>query len=350
LTVTGRVKDTGWYRVASADDKLRGFVFGDAIQDMKAAEEAEWQRIKDTKESGLVDRFLKRYPAGTYASDAKALGEALAKAEKQALVAPPAAAVRPLPANASGYPVGVGQSFRDCADCPEMVVIPAGEFQMGSDEYSNEKPMHRVRVGQALALGKFHVTVGEYSRFAQEAGGRGGTNWQNPGFAQNDRHPVVRVSWDDAKAYVAWLSRKTGRGYRLLTEAEWEYAARGGTTTKYWWGNEIGRGNALCAGCGTQWDSKSTAPVGSFAPNPFRLYDMLGNAWQWVEDCWKDNYEGAPGDASIAMVSGDCGRRALRGGSWSSGPRELRAASRDWLDFGGRSNSAGFRVARTPAG
>ncbi|MBI3515706.1 MAG: SUMF1/EgtB/PvdO family nonheme iron enzyme, partial [Proteobacteria bacterium] len=205
-------------------------------------------------------------------------------------VEPPVATAMPVPAPAArvtasvagGFPVFVGQTFRDCPDCPEMVVIPVGDFLMGSDEASSEAPIHRVQVGQPLAVGKFHVTRGEYGRFVRETGGRGDTSWQQTGFAQDDRHPAVNVSWEDAQAYAQWLARKTGRGYRLPTEAEWEYAARAGTTTRYSWGNDIGRGNAVCDGCGSQWDDKSTAPVGSFSPNPFGLHDMHGNAWQWV--------------------------------------------------------------------
>ena len=256
-------------------------------------------------------------------------------------------------AGEGGFPVGIGQSFRDCADCPEMVVIPPGSFVMGSEEDSDAQPVHSVRVGQALAVGKYHVTRGEYARFVEATGySADGGAWRNAGFSQTDRDPVVDVSWDDAKAYAQWLSRTTGKSYRLLTEAEWEYAARAGTTTRYWWGDDIGWNRANCDGCGSAWDNKRTSPAGSFPPNGFGLYDMEGNAWQWVEDCWVDNYVNAPGDSSLARASGgDCGRRVLRGGSWFSDPGLMRTAFRYRLSSATRNFSDfGFRVARTPEG
>jgi formylglycine-generating enzyme required for sulfatase activity len=138
----------------------------------------------------------------------------------------------------------------------------------------------------------------------------------------------------------------TGKPYRLLAEAEWEYAARAGTTTAYSWGDEIGNGNANCKRCGSQWDDGGTSPVGSFKPNAFGLYDMAGNVWQWVQDCYHDNYVGAPTDGS-AWTSGDCSQRMGRGGSWFTGPEDLRSAYRGWTTTGDRSNNLGFRIART---
>ena len=157
---------------------------------------------------------------------------------------------------------------------------------------------------------------------------------------------MINVSWDDAKAYVAWLSKKTGEDYRLLTEAEYEYATRAGTQTAYPWGNDIGKNNANCDGCGSQWDNEQTAPVGSFAPNSFGLYDMVGNVWQWVEDCYHQDYNGAPTDGS-AWTTGDCDLRVVRGGSWVSNPEFLRSALRGRGSTGGRSYDLGFRVGRT---
>ena len=160
--------------------------------------------------------------------------------------------------------------------------------------------------------------------------------------------PVIRVSWSDVQAYVAWLSGKTGEAYRLLSEAEWEYAARAGTTTRYHWGDDIGRNRANCVGdrCGDSWEF--TAPVGSFGANGFGLHDVHGNVWEWVEDCWNGSYAGAPSDGS-AWESGNCDRRVLRGGSWVNIPRDLRAAVRGRIDTGDRSSISGFRVARTLA-
>jgi formylglycine-generating enzyme required for sulfatase activity len=158
--------------------------------------------------------------------------------------------------------------------------------------------------------------------------------------------PLIFISWDDAQAYVAWLSRATGNVYRLLTEAEWEYAARAGSTTAYFWGEEIGEGNANCDRCGSRWDYQQTSPVGSFKPNAFGLYDMAGNVWQWVEDCYHANYDGAPTDGS-AWISGGCQSRVVRGGSWDSDPRLLRSASRRGAGADSRTASIGFRVARS---
>ena len=157
---------------------------------------------------------------------------------------------------------------------------------------------------------------------------------------------MIDVSWEDAVAYAEWLSVQTGERYRLPSEAEWEYAARAGSTTKYGWGNDIGHNRANCGGCGSQWDDEKTAPVGSFNPNAFGLHDMHGNLWEWVQDCWNGSYQGAPADGS-AWTSGDCERRVLRGGSWYNRPGNLRAADRSRVHHrrGGYGN--GFRVART---
>jgi formylglycine-generating enzyme required for sulfatase activity len=155
------------------------------------------------------------------------------------------------------------------------------------------------------------------------------------------------VTWDDAKEYIAWLNRITGKEYRLLTEAEWEYAARAGATTAYFWDDEIGQANANCVGCGSQWDGKQTSPVGSFKANAFGLYDMHGNVYEWVEDTWHDSYKGAPVDGTAWLQGGDARSRVVRGGSWNSIPRVPRAASRYRNSTDGRNNLFGFRLART---
>ena len=156
-------------------------------------------------------------------------------------------------------------------------------------------------------------------------------------------------AWDDAQQYVAWFSEMTGKPYRLLTEAEWEYAARAGSTTAYSWGDEIGAGNANCDGCGSGWDNSKTAPVGSFNPNAFGLYDMAGNVWRWVQDCYHGDYTGAPTDGS-AWTSGDCSRRVIRGGSWSGIPQVLRSAYRVSYVSVVRTGNLGFRIGRTLTG
>ena len=237
-----------------------------------------------------------------------------------------------------------GTVFRDCDGCPEMVVIPAGSFRMGCvsgrECYDNEQPVEPVTISRPFGLSKHEVTFEEYDRFTfpiredDKGWGRG-------------RQPAINVSWNDAQLYVAWLSLEAGAQYRLPSEAEWEYAARAGTTTAYSWGNEVGNNRANCDGCGSQWDDRMTAPVGSFGANAWGLHDMHGNVWEWAEDCWHDSYDGAPEDESAWTVGGDCSQRMLRGGTWSYGPVDLRAADRDWHDAGGRLTNLGFRVART---
>ena len=227
-----------------------------------------------------------------------------------------------------------------------MVVIPAGSFTMGSNDYDDEKPPHRVNIAKPFAVGKFTVTFAEWDACVASGGCK--HKPEDQGWGRGNR-PVINVSWDDAtKEYLPWLSRKTGKTYRLLTEAEWEYAARAGTTTTYSWGNDIGKNQANCDGCGSQWDNKQTAPVGSFKPNAFGLYDMHGNVWQWVQDCWHDTYQGAPTDGSAWVTScTDGSRRVLRGGSWNDIPQDLRAADRNRNSTDGRGDDVGFRLART---
>ena len=239
-------------------------------------------------------------------------------------------------------------SFRECAkDCPEMVVVPAGEFMMGSPttekgRLRNEGPQHSVTMAKPFAVSKFDVTFADWDACVSVGGcPRVGDS----GFGRGTM-PVILVSWDDAQQYVAWLSKMTGKPYRLLSEAEWEYAARAGSTTAYFWGDEIGKGNANCLGCGSQWDNRQTSPVGSFKPNAFGLYDIAGNVWQWVQDCAHGNYVGAPTDGS-AWTIGDCSQRVVRGGSWLYPPRFLRSATRYWLSTDNRIHNFGFRVGRT---
>ena len=232
---------------------------------------------------------------------------------------------------------------------PEMVVIPAGRFRMGclSNDGAclhDEKPVHEVTIGRAFALSTREATFAQWDACVA-GGGCGGHRPGDRGWGRGDR-PVINVSWEDAQSYVSWLSGETGEEYRLPSESEWEYAARAGTGTKYSWGNEIGGNRANCDGCGSRWDGKQTAPVGSFARNGFGLYDMHGNVREWVEDCWNASYAGAPADGS-AWLSGACSERVLRGGSWFLNPRFLRAAYRLWFSTGNRYLIFGFRVART---
>jgi formylglycine-generating enzyme required for sulfatase activity/predicted Ser/Thr protein kinase len=258
--------------------------------------------------------------------------------------------------------------LKDGSEGPAMVVVPAGRFRMGDirgEGKSGEQPVHEVVLNAPFALGQFEVTVGEFRRFVESSvyrteAERGDgcfswatlsrskdVSWRTPGFEQDDRHPVVCVTWNDAQAYVQWLSEQTGYAYRLPTEAEWEYAARAGTETSYWWGDDIGKNQANCNGCGGRWDNKSTAPAGSFVANPFKIHDTVGNTGEWVEDCGHGGYDGAPVDGSAWTAGGDCAQRVLRGGSWTFVPRAVRAAFRDWLTAGVRGLNLGFRLART---
>lgn len=271
--------------------------------------------------------------------------------------------------------------FSDCEDCPTMVVIPAGSFMMGSlegEEGRSEGAIHEVNIDYEFAVGKYEVTIGQYAEFVGETGHTStskcivwtdkwealeDTSWRNPGFgrAPLEDEPVGCVNWNDAKAYVAWLSGKTKQPYRLLSEAEWEYAARGGATTRFFWGDttdEICKYVNLFDKSGTEASDlvyvpaecddgfAFTAPVGSFPPNPFGLHDIIGNVWEWTEDCYTVPYPQEPTDGSSYQVEGICVKRSIRGGSWITTPSRQRAA------FRGRDPAAvvftpfGFRVAR----
>ena len=218
---------------------------------------------------------------------------------------------------------------------------PSGE----KGRRDSEGPVHRVTIGKPFAVGKYEVTFSEWDACVS-AGGCGRHRPDDKDWGRGTR-PVINVSWKDAKAYVKWLSARTRQPYRLLSESEWEYAARAGSTTRYSWGDSIGSNRANCSGCGSRWDFTMT-PVGSFAANGFGLHDMHGNVSEWVEDCWNKSYSGAPTDGG-AWLSGDCEGRVLRGGSAHYVPSYLRSAFRFRLGAGFRFDSVGFRVARTLA-
>jgi formylglycine-generating enzyme required for sulfatase activity/DNA-binding winged helix-turn-helix (wHTH) protein len=273
-------------------------------------------------------------------------------------------------------------TFKDCDVCPEMVELPAGEFMMGSPESEsgrdgNEGLPRRVLIAERVAVGKFEVTIDQFAAFVAETGFAAGdscrayvvnaqpTEWplvkgsfRDPGFRATGMHPVVCVSWHDARSYAAWLSRKTAKPYRLPTEGEWEYAARAGTTTAYSFGNEVAK---LCefarfadgdssfpwaGSCYTAVFEPGAFPAGTLAPNPWGLYDMHGNAWEWAEDCWTTDARLLPSDGSAYKRPGGCEFRATRGGGWISyGPR-VRSAYRTKQPADARYNFVGFRVAR----
>jgi formylglycine-generating enzyme required for sulfatase activity len=270
----------------------------------------------------------------------------------------------------------------DGADYPRMTVVPAGEFTMGSPaaesgRAANEGPQHRVRIGQAFAVGAYPVTYAEFDRFVQETGyviqsqcqtfqpdGKWdfneACNWRNIGFDQGPDSPVVGVHWNDAQAYAAWLSKKTGHPYRLLSEAEYEYAERAGTATPFWWGSNAAE--ACAHANGADLDAKArfprwtvnachdgvvyTAPVTALKPNAFGLYGMAGNSWSWIADCWHPSYDGAPSDGS-AWTEAGCLSPMIRGGSWAEVAASLRSAERGWNIYNIRFSVNGFRVARS---
>lgn len=250
---------------------------------------------------------------------------------------------------------------KECLDCPEMVVVPAGRFMMGLQDEGDKgaRPQHEVTIAKPFAVAKFALTFDEWDACARN--GPCAPDVSDHGWGRG-RRPVINVSWDDAQTYVKWLSRTTGNEYRLLSESEYEYAARAGNQRLYPWGDDIklnGQPMANCELCGSPWDGKQTAPVCgwqegnqqkpagcSFPANAFGLYDMEGNAGSWTNDCWNPNYEGAPADGS-SWTSGECGFRVLRGGSWDSDPDDLRGGARYMNSADAQVYNFGFRIART---
>jgi formylglycine-generating enzyme required for sulfatase activity/uncharacterized caspase-like protein len=350
--------------------------------------ERTWALIQNTTNLAVLDDFIRQFGnAPIYGPLARAKREEVAR-QQTAAVAPPVKPAVPAAAPCSG-PVTVsfasscaaplaGQqerglkakdTFRECENCPEMVVVPAGAFTMGSPSgekgrSSDEGPQHTVTIGRPFAVGKLHVTVDQFGAFVRDtsynASACANGSWRNPLFTQDGSHPVVCVGWDDAKAYVDWLAKKTRKPYRLLSEAEWEYAARGRTSPgaypRFWFGDDE---KDLCryanfedeavpgkkgAPCNDGY--AHTSPAGHYEPNAFGLYDMAGNAWQWTEDCTHDSYNGAPADGSAWTTQCRDGSRVVRGGSWLSDPPYLRSARRHTYST---NHAFGFRVARTLA-
>jgi formylglycine-generating enzyme required for sulfatase activity len=344
-----------------------------AFERLRAQETEAWGAVAASTDKARIEAFLKDWPKGQHAAAATAriaeLRRGVGGLRRGVLLGAGATAalavlifggwlayqrVRLLPifwdvsttvlTAQAEQALKPRSAFKECASCPELVVLPAGSFTMGSNESEDEKPPHRVTLRQPFAVGKFEVTFDEWDACVAH---RGCTREPDDRSWGRGRRPVMNVSWDDAKQYVAWIAKLTGKPYRLLTEAEWEYAARAGTTTTYSWGNDIGKGNANCDPCGSQWDNKQTAPVGSFKPNDFGLYDVHGNVWEWCEDVWHDNYKGAPTDGSAWLLGEDDSWRVVRGGSWDSYPRSLRAAVRGRYSTDDRIDVLGFRLART---
>jgi formylglycine-generating enzyme required for sulfatase activity len=242
--------------------------------------------------------------------------------------------------------------IKDCSDCPEMVAVPAGEFMMGSpttEPHRGAEAQHTVTILRAFAVSRFEITFGEWDACVKD-GGCDGYRPEAPW--GRGRMPVVNVNFRNAVAYTAWLSRKTGKRYRLLSEAEWEWAARGGSTAPFAFGPTLSAKDAnFDASEKTELNPKGPArgkavAVGSFKANAFGLYDMHGNVWEWTQDCWNDEYGPSPPRDGRPALTGDCNGRVLRGGSWEDGASDLRAAARVANAVGDRSWSDGIRVAR----
>jgi formylglycine-generating enzyme required for sulfatase activity len=331
-----------------------------------------WADIKDFKDVAVFEAFRRQYGADNalYDALAKQRIEELKRAQLATIAPakPAAAPQKPAEEACDGLLVSValsgetpcikpgsGVSFKDCPDCPEMVVVPSGSFMMGSpknepEHQSSEEPQHNVTIAEPFVVGRFAVTFAEWDACAND-GGCGSYLPLDQGEGRAGR-PVINVSWNDAKSYVEWLSKKTGRHYRLLSEAEREYVTRAGKQTPFWWGASITpqqtnyNGNYTYNGGQKGEFRQKTLPVNSFKPNPWGIYQVHGNVWEWTEDCWNDNYNGAPQDGS-ARTTADCTYRVLRGGSWYSIPGDLRAARRYWGNSGDRYFNNGFRVART---
>ena len=345
----------------------------------RLSEAAEaWDRAKDATSIAVLEAFITRYKDTFYADLARARSDDLKRQQvtvaapprvltpapaKTAEPAVPAVAITPTPSSCGGVMALVGKdkrclkptdSFRDCGECPEMVVSQAGQFIVGSpaDEKSRgdgEGPQRSVKISYPFAAGKFEVTFADWDACVAAGGCKHKSNDQ--GWGRGTR-PVINVSWNDAKEYASWLAKRTDKPYRLLSEAEWEYAARAGTTTPYSTGWTISTDQANFDGrLDGQYDSKAnrgkTIEVGLLKkPNAFGLHHMHGNVSEWVEDCFHDNYQDAPSDAA-AWITADCGRRVIRGGSWASFRGALRSAARFGFSLGYRENHIGFRLART---
>jgi formylglycine-generating enzyme required for sulfatase activity len=345
---------------------------GKPVQQPQSSEaERAWVATRDTSDPALLEAFISRFKDSFYADLARSRLKRL-RDTKVASATPPAApppSARPS-ASCDGIEIIVGENerrcfkpgagttehFKDCPTCPEMVVVPAGTFTMGSPvnepNRENGEDQVRVTIPAPFAVGRFGATFDEWDACVAD-GGCNGYKPADHGLGRG-KHPVIDVNWDDAKGYAAWLSRKTGKTYRLLSEAEREYVTRAGTTTPFWWGSSIMPrqanfdGNYTYAGGAKGEYRQKTVPVDSFEPNPWGLYQVHGNVYDWTEDCWNDSNIGNPGNGS-ARTTGDCSRRVLRGGSWFYYPQFLRAAYRDGGTSYFRFNYFGFRLARTLA-
>lgn len=301
-----------------------------------------WETIRNSQNPAEYRAYLDAYPNGRFAALARTREQFFRDRQAGAPAQPPAlaAASQPQP----GRRPAAAKTVRDCDDCPELTLIAAGSFEMGSNEmFEFEKPVHSVTIANPFYIGTDEVTFAQWD--ACVAGG-GCSHRPSDRDLGRGKRPVTDIHWNDANAYTVWLSYKTGRKYRLPTEAEWEYAARGGATTNYPWGNSVDKEMANCAGCNAQ-SRRQASEVGQFPPNRFGLRDMAGNAAEWVADCWSENYRSAPRDGTAFSPAG-CRERVLRGGSFNNDPRYLRSAARFKYESDVRFYTNGFRVAREP--
>lgn len=335
-----------------------------------------WDSIKDSRDAGDYEAYLKTYPNGRFAPLAKARIASLrtsasgassasgptSAAPAHTPAAPPAsptAAPAPAPAPipvpptqraqpapppqpAPATPSTAGHEIKDCVACPALIEVTPGSFTMGNNKNDpSEKPAHVVTIAHAFALGKYPVTIAQWNACVAA-----GACQRLTDITDHDQNtPAHNLSWDDAQQYVKWLTKASGKAYRLPTEAEWEYAARGGTATRYWWGDQMSQGKANCKDCGQPWRADGPNAVGSFAANPLGFYDMGGGVWEWVGDCWHSSYKNAPVDGR-AWNQPYCEARVIRGGSWLDGHDYMLSSTRFKYDQSVRYTANGFRVAR----
>jgi formylglycine-generating enzyme required for sulfatase activity len=292
-----------------------------------------WYRIQtDNQGTGYVYAELLRKPEPRSVPAPKPPAPARSSA-------PPPAPARTLAPVASSATAKL-ETVRDCPDCPELITIPPGSFTMGDPKGDrSEKPAHKVTIKQPFAIGKYEVTAAQWNNCVEAGGCKHKTDLTG-------NTPVRDISWADAREYVRWLTKLTGKPYRLPTEAEWEYAARAGTDTRYWWGDNLGTGKANCRNCGGDWHKDHPADVDGFPANAFGLYGTSGGVWEWVADCWNSNHAGAPGDGS-SRDRADCREYVIRGGAWRNDSTYVHSASRFKYDAYVRYLLNGFRVARS---
>lgn len=342
---------------------------------------AFWESIKDSTHVSDYEAYLKAYPKGRFVALAQArIARLRAPGAKGAAVveAPPPALAKPArepartaagakeppartagaketPAKAAPAPAAAaaaappanyrqataGTEIKDCPACPTLISLPPGSFTMGSNSSDpSEKPAHQVTLSAPFAIGKTEVTVQQWNSCVEA----GACHKLAQGGSANA--PARDVSWDDAQQYLKWLSATSGKAYRLPTEAEWEYAARAGTSTRYWWGEQMAAGKANCKDCGQPWGLEGPANAGTFAANPFGLHDMNGSVWEWASDCWHSTFKDAPSDGR-SWDQPNCTVRVIRGGSWREGAAYMVSSTRFKYDASVRHSQNGLRVARS---